>query len=130
VQVSWLQHRRLVSKIYAITSLDRPLRSRTLRLPEFLDIWHTKVVGLSAHRTGHLYPKEMSLVLISVRSWVEPRALVMEGLSQQKIPFAPLGIETMSFRPVAQTLNQVFQHIHTHTLARARSRTRAATWNL
>jgi hypothetical protein len=69
-----------------------------------------KVVRLSALRTGRLYRKKYSWYSFLLEAESNPRAIVqLEGLCQCKTAVTTSGIESATFRLVAQCLNQL-QH--------------------
>ena len=77
-----------------ITGLDRPLGLQEIEVPRISIPWHMKVARLLALHSSCLYLPGDTLVLISARGWVEPRAIVRDGkLSYLKIPVISLRIK-------------------------------------
>jgi hypothetical protein len=95
------QGRSATGRIISMKKFNDTIGNRTRDLPRG---WDSQISRQSAHRS--LLPsQEIFLVLISVRSCVDPRTIGRpEGLCQWKIQITSSGIEPANFRLIAKCL--------------------------
>jgi hypothetical protein len=102
VLLTLLVYSKSKGKAIPVTDRGGPWGCETSRLRNFYIIGSQMAVSLSLLRVGRPLPPGRFLVLISVRSWVDPKAIVrLEGISQLKNPLTSTAIESATFRLVA-----------------------------
>ena len=87
-------------KTVQLQAWSGPEGPRELRFPDFMTTAQDGGKVVSLMHQPPLPPQEIHLVLISVRGWVDPRAIVRpEGLCHWKIPMTPSSVPVCSIVP-------------------------------
>jgi hypothetical protein len=96
------------AKAIPVTGCGGPQVCETLRLPHFLDNQLTDGGEAVSLMCQPLFTTRKIPELVSVRRWVNTRAIVqMEDLGQLKNPMTSSGIKPMTLQLVAQCPNQL-----------------------
>jgi hypothetical protein len=125
--IYYLMAQSIVKVKVKIISLQQAVEARGIVRRRGSHIFYTidsqMAVRFPALCAGCPLPRWRFMVFISVKGWVDTRAIVwLNGLSQLKNPITSLGIEPTTFRIVAKRLNQLHYRVPPQSINRTLSK--------
>ena len=87
-----------INIVFSWKSITGPESSRRLSLSHIQTDSTLRWYGCQSYAPAAFTPQEIFLLHISVRVWIDSRAIMQtQGLRQQRIPMTPSGIEPATF---------------------------------